>query len=155
MAARSAQRQPHRHLPLTAGGLRQQQIGDIGAGDRQHQQHHYRECSEEYHHGAPVARRQRTGRLETETAVFLRRRVSLRKPPRDDAKFRRRLRARDIPPQSSGNRDPVVVARLVVAGVGQQSIQIAERHPELAVEDQVETAETRRRDAHHGEGMPR
>jgi len=32
-----AQCQPHSHLPLAGGGARQQKVGDIGAGDREHQ----------------------------------------------------------------------------------------------------------------------
>ena len=38
--AAGADRQPHAHLPLPAGGPRQHQVGDVGAGDEQHQADH-------------------------------------------------------------------------------------------------------------------
>ena len=36
LAAAGANRQPHRHLAGAAGGAGQQQVGDVGAGDQQH-----------------------------------------------------------------------------------------------------------------------
>jgi hypothetical protein len=48
--ARCSDGKTHGHLALTPDGLRKQQIGDIGAGDREHQQHNYGErCEKEQH----------------------------------------------------------------------------------------------------------
>ena len=151
MAARGAQGEAHRHLPLTAGGLCQKQIGDVGAGNREHQQYDPRQCGQEHHDGVPISRGQRAGRFEAEAAILLRSRISLAKMPGDYGKLSHGPQASDAGLQAPGNHNPVVSARLVVAGVGQQLIQVAERDPELAIEDQVETAETGRRDTHHGE----
>ena len=56
----------------------------------------------------------------------------------DHVEFSGRLRARHAGAEAARHRDPVVVARLVIGCIRQQHIQVAERHPELAIEDQVE-----------------
>ena len=40
LPARRAERQPHRRLAAAGDGARQQQVGDVGAGDQQHQRAH-------------------------------------------------------------------------------------------------------------------
>ena len=57
-AARGAQRQPHGHIALAAGGLRKQKVGHIGAGDGQNQQHDHRKRSQKDQQPFRVVRRQ-------------------------------------------------------------------------------------------------
>src|SRR5450631_4251083 len=45
----------------------------------------------------------------------------------------------------------MVEAGTAVARVRQQLIEVSERHPELAVENEIQAAEKWRRDANHGE----
>ena len=128
------------HLALPPGRLCQKQIGDVSASDPENQQHHQRQGGEEHHHGASIARGQRAGGFEAEAAILVGFGVGLAQIPGYNGQFGGGLRTGDAALQASGNLDPVVVARLVVAGVGQQLIEVAEGDPELAIEDDVQAA---------------
>ena len=49
----------------------------------------------------------------------------------------------------------MIIARVIVAGVGEKNIEIAEGHPELAIENKIEAPEKWRRNADYGEGASR
>ncbi len=52
--------------------------------------------------------------------------------------------------EASGDDDPVIDARIEVAGIGQKLIDVADGNPELRVQDEIEPAEIWRGDADYG-----
>ena len=59
---------------------------------------------------------------------------------------------RDAGLETSSDGNPVVVARVEMASVGEELVEIADGNPELRIEDEIETAEKGRSDADDGEG---
>ncbi len=53
--------------------------------------------------------------------------------------------------QAADSRDPVIIPRLPFGEIGNQRFGVAERHPELRIENGVKPVKSDRGDAHHGE----
>jgi hypothetical protein len=57
--APGAQGQPHRDLTPPGGPAREQNAGDVGGGNEEHEGHHPRQQRDEHHDQRAVARNQR------------------------------------------------------------------------------------------------
>jgi len=99
-----------------------------------------------------ASRRKRSCRFEAEAAVLLGLGMGLGETLSQDVEFRRSLGGGDAGPETSGHLDPVIRPRNAIGSVGQKPIEISERYPIFGIENEIESAERRRRDANDGEG---
>jgi hypothetical protein len=85
--------------------------------------------------------------LETEAETFVGVGMGLSETLREDLEFRGGFDVGDAGLEAGGDNDPMIVAGTEMACIGKELIDVADRHPELRVEEKIEAPEKRRSDA--------
>ncbi len=70
LSTRGAEDDADSHLALASGSLREEKIGDIGAGDQENEKDDKRQRRKEEKDDGFIARRERAGLFEAETEIF-------------------------------------------------------------------------------------
>jgi hypothetical protein len=108
--ARGSQGQTNGHVALPAGGLGKQQIGDIGSGNRQHQEHNHRERGQKENHPPPFMGRQCAGLVEREPVPLVGFRIGHGEALGQRDQLCRGLRSRNARLQPAHDSEPMVFA---------------------------------------------
>src|SRR5271155_4106501 len=135
---------------LASGGLREEKIGDVGAGDEKNEKRNDHERGKKNENGVFVARGKRTSLFEAEAEVFVCLRMRCRETLREKIKFGGGFGFCDAAPETRGGLDPVHFAGVKARRVGEKLIHVADGNPELRVENEVDAAEIPGSDADDG-----
>lgn len=93
--------------------------------------------------------------FETEAEILVGIGMCLREPPGEKIEFGGSFGLGGAGLEARGYGDPVIIAPVEMAGVGEELIEVANRNPELRVENEIEPAEVWRCDADDGVRMAR
>ena len=152
-----ANRQPHRNLLPAAAGARQQQVGDVAAGNQQHQADHgHAEAAREHQ---LLLERRREGclgqRSQRERAAAIVGRVTLGQAPADAVDVRLGLLERHAVLQAAKPLIDEAAPRVVALGAqpGEHLAVHRERHPQIRTANREGAAEAFRGDADHVEAL--
>lgn len=150
LCARGSERETHSHLTLALRSLREEKIGNVGAGDEEDEKRDRGESGEEEDDGSFAPRRRRVGWFKVEAVVLVGLGMGLGEALGDDLELLHGLDLGYSGLKGCGDSNPLGVARLFFRRVGGELGKVAERDPELRIEDGVEPVEVGRSDADDG-----
>ena len=140
LGARCSEGKANGHLALTAGGLGEEQVGDVGSGDAEDQSTTTLSAPRKSRTVELSLMWQRAGLLEGEAVVLVGCGISFGEIRRERAQLGCNLGAGDAGLHARDDSEPVEVARGADGNIDGQLFDIAERHPELRSEDEVDAA---------------
>ena len=136
LRARGTESNADGHFVLASGSLREEKIGDVGAGDEKNEKDDDHEGGEEKQDGGFIAGRERAGLFETEAEIFVGIGMGLRETLGEKIEFGGGFGLGDAGLEARGNGDPMIIALVEMSGVGKELIDVADGNPELRVEDE-------------------
>ena len=150
LCARGSEGKTHGHLTLTLRSLCEKKIGNVGAGDEEDEKSDCGEGGEEEDDGSFATRRRSVGRFKVEAVVLIGLGMSLGEALGDDVELLHGLDLGYAGLKACGDSNLLGETRLFVRRVAGELGKVAERNPELRIEDGVEPVEVGRSDADDG-----
>jgi len=147
LGARGTESDADGHFMLTSGGLGEKEIGNVGAGDEKNEENDNHQGAQEKKDGVFVAWRERASLFEAEAETSVGAGMGLSETLREDLEFRGGFGVGDAGLEAGGDNDPVIVAGVEMTCIGKELIDVADRNPELRVEEKIDAPEKRRSNA--------
>jgi hypothetical protein len=147
LGARGTESDADGHFMLTSGSLGEKEIGNVGAGDEKNEENDNHQGAQEKKDGVFVAWRERASLFEAEAETSVGAGMGLSETLREDLEFRGGFGVGDAGLEAGGDNDPVIVAGVEMTCIGKELIDVADRNPELRVEEKIDAPEKRRSNA--------